>query len=70
MTPFEAFAATDDSADYPMAFFGELRFHGELRRAEFARAVELATRRHPLLRAKVVMNPVIVTSAKASSLEV
>lgn len=53
LTPFEAFLTADDDADYPMVFYGELRFRGELDRQAFQQAVATASMRHPLLRSVV-----------------
>lgn len=53
LTPFEHFMLLDDRPEYPMTFFGELRFAGELRQREFEHALQAAAVRHPLLRARV-----------------
>jgi len=53
LTAFEEFMVADDRREYPMAFFGELRFAGNLRREAFTKSVAAATDRHPLLRAVV-----------------
>jgi hypothetical protein len=53
LTPFEKFLLLDDRPDYPMTFFGELRFSGELRREPFEHSLALAAARNPLLRARV-----------------
>ena len=53
LTPFERFMVLDDRPGFPMAFFGELRFRGELRRKEFEHALQASLRNHPLLRAQV-----------------
>lgn len=53
LTPFERFMVLDDRPGFPMAFFGELRFQGELRRGEFERTLQAALLNHPLLRARV-----------------
>ncbi|MBA4017499.1 MAG: hypothetical protein C0483_10035 [Pirellula sp.] len=53
LTPFERFMVLDDRPGFPMAFYGELRFTGELRRKEFEEALHASLRYHPLLRARV-----------------
>ncbi len=53
ITPFEAFFLADESASHPMVFFMQLELHGELDREQFDRALEWASWRHPLLRAKL-----------------
>lgn len=54
VSPFEAFFLADESASHPMMFFMQMELQGVLDRESFDRALEWASWRHPLLRAKLV----------------
>lgn len=53
LTPFENYMLMDDRREYPMTFFVQLDFHGEIDKDRFERSLEQALERHPLLQAIV-----------------
>ena len=53
LTMFERYMFADDRPDYPMGFVIEMALSGLLCRKTFEVAIDLATRRHPLLRATI-----------------
>lgn len=53
IAPIDWYFLCDDSPDYPMVFYLDLDFSGQLDRALFDLALEEALRRHPLLYATV-----------------
>jgi hypothetical protein len=53
LTPFENYMLDDDRPDYPMTFFIRLQFAGQIDQRAFHRAVDRATKRHPLLQSHV-----------------
>ncbi len=53
LTTFEKYMLSDDRPDYPMGFVIEITLSGHLDRAVFESALDLATRRHPLLLATI-----------------
>ncbi|HCO24091.1 MAG TPA: hypothetical protein DIT97_13975 [Gimesia maris] len=53
LTTFEKYMVSDDCPDYPMGFVIEITLSGQLDRERFESALDLATRRHPLLLATI-----------------
>ncbi len=53
LTTFEKYMLTDDSPEYPMGFVIEIRLTGQLDKKSFESALDLASRRHPLLLATI-----------------
>jgi NRPS condensation-like uncharacterized protein len=53
LTPMEEFWFWEDRPAYPASCFNRLHFDGELNRAAFESATDVAIRRHPLLRSIV-----------------
>lgn len=53
LTTFEKYMLTDDCPEYPMGFVIEIRLTGQLDKKGFEFALDLASRRHPLLLATI-----------------
>ena len=51
LSPIELFMIADDQVGYPMSFFIQLQFYGQIERGAFEGALDEALNRHPLLRA-------------------
>ena len=51
LSPIELFMIADDQVGYPMSFFIQLQFNGQIERGAFEGALDEALNRHPLLRA-------------------
>ncbi len=53
LSPIELLMIWDNRVGYPMSFFIQLRFYGQIERGAFEAAMDEALNRHPLLRARI-----------------